>query len=211
MPPPLPPHHQETGRLILNWQKEYGQSVLVWTVLRESDPSLYCRVFEVWPTATTQVPSPRAALLLLCSVLTFCVLCTAPDKQYEKQHSHQPQRQHYSCCTGTLPLLSTCLSVHPSVYLVIYLSICLSVCLSCYQWVLSFLCSFFHFIWLHPSSCLKVQMNKCIKHAHMCVCASLVMYKCAGVPDSEQVPWTGSFLIRIPFPRDIVGLWPGSV
>lgn len=43
--------------------------------------------------------------------------CTAPDKQHQKQHSHQPQRKHPFTCSGIylliplpLPCVCVCLS-----------------------------------------------------------------------------------------------------
>lgn len=42
--------------------------------------------------------------LLLLLTLFLCLLtllsCTAPDKQHQKQHSHQPQRKHPFTCSG---------------------------------------------------------------------------------------------------------------
>lgn len=47
--------------------------------------------------------------------------CTAPDKQHQKQHSHQPQRKHPLTCSGIYLLsppfscVCVCLSHRPSV------------------------------------------------------------------------------------------------
>ncbi|MEQ2202716.1 hypothetical protein XENOCAPTIV_013407 [Xenoophorus captivus] len=51
-----------------------------------------------WPCGTSSQESPQQE-----------GRCQAPDKQHEKQHSHQSQRQHPFCCTGTqLYVLSVC-------------------------------------------------------------------------------------------------------
>lgn len=47
--------------------------------------------------------------------------CTAPDKQHQKQHSHQPQRKHPVTCSGIYFLsppspVCVCLSIPPTVY-----------------------------------------------------------------------------------------------
>lgn len=42
-------------------------------------------------------PSHRCCRAL---IKHFVFSCTAPDKQHEKQHSHQSQRQRPLCCTG---------------------------------------------------------------------------------------------------------------
>lgn len=85
--------------------------------------------------------------LLLLLTLFLCLLtllsCTAPDKQHQKQHSHQPQRKHPFTCSGIyllnpLQLLyvcvcicwSRCLSVlSPFAYS--FTCFCSSVCLCC--------------------------------------------------------------------------------
>lgn len=44
--------------------------------------------------------------------------CTAPDKQHQKQHSHQPQRKHPLTCSGIYllspPFSCVCVSAYPT-------------------------------------------------------------------------------------------------
>lgn len=79
---------------------------------------LYYTVF--FYTVTTHFTTSRWHLspLLLSTNKALCVSCTAPDKQHEKQHSHQSQRQHPLCCAGMqlCVRLSVCLSVTLSKY-----------------------------------------------------------------------------------------------
>ena len=51
-------------------------------------------------TAHSTASRWRLSPLLRSTNIALCVSCTAPDKQHEKQHSHQSQRQHHNCCTG---------------------------------------------------------------------------------------------------------------
>lgn len=61
--------------------------------------------------------TPAVVNLLLVSPPFPLLSCTAPDKQHQKQHSHQPQRKHPFTCSGIYLLtplhLCVCVCVQP--------------------------------------------------------------------------------------------------
>lgn len=91
------------------------------------DQSARTRTYKKARTYTCMDTHSQTHLLLLLTLL-LCLLpflsfsCTAPDKQHQKQHSHQPQRKHPFTCSGIYLLtplhLCVCvpLSHRPSPY-----------------------------------------------------------------------------------------------
>lgn len=82
----------------------------LWSALLLSAIFTCTALFSFYTVTTHFTTSGRHLSPVLPSTnIALCVSCTAPDKQHEKQHSHQSQRQQPLCCTGTQ------LCVRPSV------------------------------------------------------------------------------------------------
>lgn len=94
------------------------------------------------PVCTCMDTNSQLSLLLTLFLCFLTLLsCTAPDKQHQKQHSHQPQREHPLTCSG--------------IYLfnpLQLLYVCVCICSSPCQSVLSPSCSSF------PCFCSSVRL-----------------------------------------------------
>lgn len=88
------------------------------------------------PVCTCMDANSQLALLLTVFLCLLTLLsCTAPDKQHQKQHSHQPQRKRPFTCSGIylfnpLQLLCVCVCIcwppacpPPHLFLVFCLSV----------------------------------------------------------------------------------------